>query len=67
MKTTNDNIQKKKNSLNSFYDDYLEIMKTNGNDFISKTEWQSPGDQFEKLSMYDDYTPVETSSNTQIN
>lgn len=63
MKTTHNN---KKSSLkNSFYDDYLEIMKTNNSDFISKTEWKSLGDQFEKLSIYDDYTPVETSSSTQ--
>lgn len=62
-KTDKNNNSKSEN----FFNDYLEIMKTNTSDFVSITEWNSIGDQFEKLSMYDDYTPVETSSNTQTN
>lgn len=52
-------------NVKTYFDDYLEIMKTNNGDFISNTEWKSQGDQFKKLSMYEDYTPVQTSSNTQ--
>ena len=62
-----DNSSDNKQNTNSYLNDYLEIMRTNTSDFISNTEWTSIGDQFEKLSMYDDYTPVETSSNTQTN
>ncbi len=51
--------------MTTYLDDYLEIMKTTNGDFISNTEWKSQGDQFKKLSMYEDYTPVQTSSNTQ--
>lgn len=49
-----------------YISDYLELMKTSSSDFISTTEWKNQGDMFEKLSMYEDYTPVETSSNTTI-
>lgn len=60
------NIPKNPVDMNNFIDDYLEIIKSGSGDFVSHTQWNSAGDQFEKLSIYEDYTPVETSSNTQI-
>jgi len=50
-----------------YLNDYLELMKTSNGNFISITEWKNQGDQFEKLSVYEDYTPVKTSSNTTSN
>tara|TARA_R110002020_G_scaffold63170_2_gene168828 strand:- start:201872 stop:202075 length:204 start_codon:yes stop_codon:yes gene_type:complete len=65
MKTKNISPSENKVNMTTYLDDYLEIMKTTNGDFISNTEWKSQGDQFKKLSMYEDYTPVQTSSNTQ--
>lgn len=65
METSKHNSKMNKRTENNFFDDYLEIMKNSSSgDFISTTEWKSEGDYFKKLSMYDEYTPVETSSNT---
>jgi len=50
-----------------YLNDYLELMKTSNGNFISITEWKNQGDQFEKLSIYEDYTPVKTSGNTTSN
>lgn len=45
-----------------FIDDYNSIMKINKNTSSSKVEWSNKGDKIEKFTMYEDYTPVKTTS-----
>jgi hypothetical protein len=41
-------------------------MKTSENTVIVDVQWAEKGDYFQKLSMYDNYTPVKTSGDTTL-
>lgn len=44
--------------------EYEQIIGVSKHTTITNIEWKESGDFFKKFSMYDDYTPVKTSSNT---
>lgn len=60
MKTT------KRSNKNSFIEDYNNIIKSSNSTVITKTEWLSVGDTFQKFSTYQPYTPVKTSGETTL-
>lgn len=61
----NDSI--KKPELKDFTTEYNEIIKSSDNSVVVKTQWEKDGDQFQKLSMYDDsYLPVITLGGTTL-
>ena len=60
MKTT------KRNNNKSLIEDYNDIVKSSNTTVISKTEWFSIGDTFQKFSTYQSYTPVKTSGQTTL-
>jgi len=49
-----------------FTKNYNEIMKTSENTVIINTEWSEKGDQIQKFSLYENYSPVETSGNSTL-
>lgn len=57
----------KKPKLKDFTTEYNEIIKSSDNTVVIKTQWEKNGDQFQKLSMYDDsYFPVITLGGTTL-
>jgi len=49
--------------LDSFEKSYREIVKS---PLVGQQQWTRPGDMFVKFSLYEEYTPVETSNSTTI-
>jgi len=62
----NVNIKVSEKQSDSFYREYEHIMKTSENTVIVDVQWAEKGDYFQKLSMYDNYTPVKTSGDTTL-
>lgn len=54
------------NDQDKFTQEYNEIIGKSNNTTIVSTEWEKSGDFFEKFSLYENYTPVETSGNTVL-
>lgn len=51
----------------AFMKDYQKLMSTNTSPFFTiNKEWNEKGDVIEKFSIYDNYTPVKTTSGTGI-
>lgn len=46
--------------------DYEKIMELSDGTFLVNTEWSEDGDTFQKLSIYEDFTPVQTSDHTTL-
>lgn len=46
--------------------DYEELMKKPSYTKTVSREWTQQGDFFKRFSMYEEYTPVKTSSNTTL-
>jgi hypothetical protein len=55
-KTSNEKLEKE-------YEDLFRVPY----EVIIKTEWVNKGDVFKKFSLYEEYTPVKTSGNTDLN
>ncbi len=47
--------------------EYSELFgKTNYYSSLNNIEWSNPGDTIKKFSLYEDYTPIKTSSETSL-
>lgn len=51
-----------KQAQKQYADEYNELMSTNSIKFANFQEWSEKGDEIVKFTMYDQYTPVKTSS-----
>lgn len=58
--------EKKQIAIDTLTEDYNEIMKTSENSVVIETEWSQTGDFFEKFSLYENYSPVETSGSSTL-
>lgn len=54
------------NTDDKFIEEYNQIVESVEQLPCQQAEWQQPGDYFKKLSMYENYTPVETSCGTVL-
>lgn len=59
---------KAKNTVNQTYEEeYKKIINSSNNSVIIKAEWISIGDNFQKLTMYDNnYTSIPTLGETTL-
>lgn len=53
-----------KKTEKQFIDNYNRLMSTNTLKNVIIHEWSEKGDHIEKFTMYENYTPVKTSSGT---
>ena len=44
--------------------EYEDLFENSSNSVIVNVEWRANGDNFQKLSVYENYSPVRTSGNT---
>jgi hypothetical protein len=44
--------------------EHKELMSSFENSFVVPVQWNDNGDQIEKFSLYENYTPVKTSGET---
>lgn len=51
---------------NSFSKEYEKIMSKSLNPYTKPVQWKEKGDQLEKFTLYENYTPVKTTSGTGI-
>ncbi len=49
-----------------FKNEYDTIIRMSENTVIVDIEWTENGDYFKKFTTYEDYTPVKTSSSTEL-
>lgn len=49
-----------------FTEEYNEVVHNDKNSILTTREWKKNGDFFKKFSLYENYTPVETSANTVL-
>ncbi len=47
-------------------EDYKELLKNQKKTIHVEEQWSRPGDVIQKLSLYENYTPVRTSGNTTL-
>jgi hypothetical protein len=59
------NNKKKNNQADKYACEHNKIMKMSET-IIINVEWSKIGDYFQKFSLYDDCTPVKTSSETTL-
>ena len=63
-------MKKEKNKFeevqNKFIEEYNELMSTHPANTETVEEWHGKGDQIEKFSLYDNYTPISTSNETSL-
>lgn len=58
---------KRKTKIQEVFDDeYKKIVKSSDGSVVINVEWNNNGDNFQKLSLYDNYTPVQTSGSTKL-
>jgi hypothetical protein len=50
----------------NFEQDYEELMNAVDTTLLREPEWKEQGDTIVKFSMYEEYTPVRTSSSTDL-
>jgi len=58
--------RQKRNQNYSFAKEYSEIVDIEKNSVKIERQWTSEGDQIQKFSLYDNYTPVKTSGSTTL-
>ncbi len=63
MKKNNKRVKK---SDTSFSKEYEELMSRNFNPYSDPVQWKEHGDQIEKFTLYENYTPVKTTSGTGV-
>lgn len=63
-----DKVKKSKETeVQDFVKEYNEIINSSKTSVVIETEWTKAGDNFQKLTMYDDnYTPIPTLGETTL-
>lgn len=57
----------KKTTENQLIEDYEMLISSSEHSFVVPVEWNNEGDSIKRFSLYEDYSPVKTSSDTALN